>query len=157
MNTKGHLIFWSVTAPHRSAEILAIKQTSKQPGSLQKSSNAFVIMPWTPSIQVSRVDPFTYFCPPFLYQWAVENHHEHKRLPHLPSQHPIVHLVHLKSWQKHPGSLQIKRICDAMDPIQVCRPVHSHLSSLSISMGSEKPPMKSNGHLIFRRSTPSFS
>ena len=43
-----------------------------------------------------------------------------------------------KLWtMQQPGSLQIQRFRDAMDPFQVYRPVHSHLSSLSIPIGSE--------------------
>ena len=38
-----------------------------------------------------------------------------------------------------PGSLRIKHLYRAMDPFQVSRPVHSHLSSLSIPIGSGKP------------------
>ena len=34
---------------------------------------------WTPS---KALDPFTHICPPFLYPWAVEKHHEHQRAPH---------------------------------------------------------------------------
>ena len=41
---------------------------------------------------------------------------------------------------EQPGTLKIKRIYAATDPLQVYTPVHSHLSSLSIPMGSGKPP-----------------
>ena len=39
---------------------------------------------------------------------------------------------------QQPGSLQIKRVYGAIDPIQVCRPVLSLVSCLSIPTGSEK-------------------
>ena len=41
-------------------------------------------------------------------------------------------------WQ--PGSLQIKHVYSAMDPFQVSRPTQSHLSPLSIPIGSRKTP-----------------
>ena len=42
---------------------------------------------------------------------------------------------------EQPGSLKIKRVYDAMDLFQVCRPVHSDVSSLSIPIGSGKVPL----------------
>ena len=81
-------------------------------------------------------------------------HHEHERPPHLPSQHPIVRLKSGRSGSL--GSLQIQRVYGAMDPFQVSRPVHSHLSSLSIPIGSgkhhehERPPHLPSQHPIVR-------
>ena len=58
------------------------------------------------------------------------------------------------AWQ--PGAIKINHVCGDMDPFQVSRPAHSHLSSPFMPIGSLKNTMNTNGHIICHRSTPSF-
>ena len=121
---------WSA-APHRPAEIWAIFCRLAH-----SKSNTFI---WRHGpLPISKsVDPFTHLCPHFPYPWAVENHHEHERPPHLPPQHLI---VRLKSGQS--GWLAASKSNTFMAPWthskSAPRPVHPTLLSLSIPMGSGK-------------------
>ena len=56
---------------------------------LKPNPTPICMLPRAPS---RSVDPLPHVCPPFLYPWAVKEHHKHQTPPQLTMHYPNVHL-----------------------------------------------------------------
>ncbi|EJK47056.1 hypothetical protein THAOC_34252 [Thalassiosira oceanica] len=113
-------------------------------GILAHSNSGAFMMPWTSSPGLhpvhSHLSSLTLSIP--IGSHGGKHTMNTNVLPRLTPQHLIIQLKSLPILQ--PGSLQFRCLYGAMDFFQAFRPVHSHLPSLTVPLGSGKTPLTPN-------------